>query len=321
MRLGASKWILLVAILFGSSQILSCSGDEGRSDDDDDDATGGMGGGAGDDDDDDNGGTGGSDDGDDDDDDDDNDDDDDDDDNDDATDDDDDDDDATDDDDDDDATDDDDDDDNNADATVFFSGTDENFTKIVEGDAGPGFAYGDSQGPLEVTVVDVAGQEGLPEGVTKALQVKTEATTALKPVVFGWNFRENKDNLFQMFDASAYEGVTFWAKLDQDNFTEIAVSTFTAVDSTNLPSNGSWVNPGECPAEEIDGCNPVTGTSVIISKDWQKFDLFFEDFEGSFKEGVESTGLALEKLFRLDIVYLAPNVASFGINVTGIELF
>lgn len=118
-------------------------------------------------------------------------------------------------------------------------------SKLVAGDAMPGYFYTSANAPAGV-VFESVSDPALPAGT------KYAATATLDPAVdgnfiFGWNFRQNTPEMkWNYFDASTYAGISFWVKSE----TTAAALVFTGYfqyDASNFTAASQY--GGTCAAE------------------------------------------------------------------------
>lgn len=132
-------------------------------------------------------------------------------------------------------------------------------SKLVAGDAMPGYFYASPSAPAGV-VVETVSDPALPEGTKYAV------TATLDPslegnFIFGWNFRQNTADLkWNYFDASAYAGLSFWVKSE----TTAAALVFTGYfqyDARNFTPASEY--GGTCSTEP---CAAFTEYPAVVAR-------------------------------------------------------
>lgn len=196
---------------------------------------------------------------------------------------------------------------------VFFSGTTNAVSKVVAGDASPGYFYVARLGgmaTLSVEALSAADQMGLPAGVTFA-QRTTNTTAAGESalIIFGFNFRPNDGMKFRWIDATDFAGFSFWAKISTGG---IDLST-TTVDATNVKETDPAV--GTC---TVPMCVSVHGKVVAGTTTWTRFKFKWSDFTVG-PESVQGP-VEVKQMGRIDVLFVVPSGSTVDYLMTDIKL-
>lgn len=198
-------------------------------------------------------------------------------------------------------------------SAVFFGGTTNAISKVVAGDASPGYFYAVRPGGMATTSVETlsaADQVGLPAGITFA-QRSTNTTAAGESalIIFGFNFRPNDGTKFRWIDATDFAGFSFWAKVAAGS---IDLNT-TTVDATNLkqsdPTEGTCTMPM---------CVSVHGKRVTAPSTWTQFKFKWSDFTLS-PEQVQGP-VEFKQMGRIDVLLVVPDGSTVDLLMTDIQL-
>ena len=198
-------------------------------------------------------------------------------------------------------------------SAVFFSGTTNAVSKVVAGDASPGYFYVGRMGGMataSVETLSTADQVGLPAGVTFA-QRSTNTTAAGESalIIFGFNFRPNDGMKYRWIDATDFAGFSFWAKIATGS---IELNT-TTVDATNVkqsdPAMGTCTNPT---------CVAVHGKGATATSTWTRFKFKWSDFTVP-PEAVQGP-VEFKQMGRIDLLFVVPNGSTVDFLMTDVEL-
>lgn len=160
-----------------------------------------------------------------------------------------------------------------AESGVFlFTGKAATMEKLVSSDPAAGYFYsgGDASATGGAEMLTGTQTMGLPDGITFALSAKPLRAGL---TILGANFRANDGEKWRFFDASAYAGITFWARA-----TKPMVLNTTVVDAENTtPGDKGGTCPAATPAAE-GACKPVAGRDIILTATWKQFKVGWTDF-------------------------------------------
>ncbi|HEX7671801.1 MAG TPA: hypothetical protein VF395_19540 [Polyangiaceae bacterium] len=139
----------------------------------------------------------------------------------------------------------------------------------AEGRVGAWYTYNDTTG----TQVPPAGQMGFdmtalnpPRGTST--YGATTSGSGFTTWGAGIGFDLNNDGTAkQPYDASAYKGVTFWAKAGAGGIKNIRLNV---QDAQTAPEGGI------CDKTATKGCNDHRGTAVLLTEDWKQFTFAFD---------------------------------------------
>jgi hypothetical protein len=139
----------------------------------------------------------------------------------------------------------------------------------AEGRVGAWYTYNDTTG----TQVPPAGQMGF--DMTELTPPRDTSTYAANTSGSGFTtwgagigFDLNNDgSAKQPYDASAYKGVTFWAKAGTGGIKNIRMNV---QDAQTAPEGGI------CDKTATKGCNDHRGTAVLLTEEWKQFTFAFD---------------------------------------------
>ncbi len=193
---------------------------------------------------------------------------------------------------------------------VVFSGKDMTLTKLVAGDATPGYFYAaPTADGVKGVKVEAVSDAALPEGTKYA--ITAELNTAVEGnFIMGWNWREDSaGGKWNYADISQYAGVSFWTKSD----TTAAAVAFTGVymyNDTGFLESSEF--GGICAAEPC--ATPVEYSAVVARKTWTKTEIRFSDFNAGVPK--------LAATSRVDLlqVRFSAGGPSAKVYITGMKL-
>ncbi len=196
----------------------------------------------------------------------------------------------------------------------FFKGEDNTVTKLVAGDAMPGYLYlSDNAGAASTIDYAAVTNATFPAGTDTAIHFDLP-TVAFSNIILGFNFRVNAaDNTWQWADMSKYKGIQFWARARATAAINLYIYDWNMFPET--PPAGE--TKGKCPGSVRDAtCEPVYGTLKVIRTTWEQFTIPFTEF--TTLNPVK--GLDLAGVGRIDFLYSAPNAAGLELWMTGIKM-
>jgi hypothetical protein len=205
----------------------------------------------------------------------------------------------------------------------LFTGTSDKLTKMVPGDASPGYFYAFSPSGITPTVTATmlaAGDAAAPLPATiKYAQRTTIATADYNVVIIGLNFRPDDGMKWRWIDASAYAGVTFWGKVAATSGgTGMATMTMTPVAGNNVATTDA--RAGACAMPQAM-CPSLYGTSVALTSTWKQVKLKWTDFIPSSDASAVPGAPDWKQLARFDFVYVAPTgMTTFDVFFSGFRL-
>jgi hypothetical protein len=197
----------------------------------------------------------------------------------------------------------------------FFTGKGAAISTMVNGDAMPGYFYATGSFAIaptvSVTTLSAADQAGLPAGTTHAQRSNNPTTGGL--IIVGWNFRANDGVSWRWIDASAYAGITLWAKTG--NAAPLA-GNFTSVDAKNILT--SEPAKGTCAAAP---CVAVPGRPIIVTPTWQQFKIRFTELvQDPALPDAQKGPVDIKQLGRIDILFGLENTVNADLLITGVAL-
>ncbi|MDZ4694410.1 MAG: hypothetical protein SGI86_04625 [Deltaproteobacteria bacterium] len=197
----------------------------------------------------------------------------------------------------------------------FFSGKGATISTVVSGDAMPGYFYATGSFAIvptvNVTALAAADRAGLPAGVTHAQRSDNPLTGGL--LIVGWNFRANDGATWRWIDATAYAGITLWAKTG--NPAPLSGS-FTSVDAKNILTSDPI--KGTCAAAP---CVAVPGTPINVTPTWQQFKIKFADLVQEVSLPAAQKGpVDVKQLGRIDILFGLESNVNADLFITGVAL-
>jgi len=201
-------------------------------------------------------------------------------------------------------------------APVLFAGTSNALSKVVLGDATPGYFYvvrpGSTDGTVTTEMLAAGDRAGLPTGVTFALQTSNTAPAGSGLfVIFGFNFRANDAMKWRWIDSSDYPGITFWARTTKGSPTQVSATT---VDGNNVlvtdPPNGA------CAAAP---CVPVHGKPFIPTSTWTQFKFKWTDFVMD-PVALPQGPVEPKQMGRIDLLQVVPDGTTVDFQITAVKL-
>jgi hypothetical protein len=201
-------------------------------------------------------------------------------------------------------------------APVLFGGTNNAVSKVVPGDATPGYFYAGSpsnpNASVTVQMLSAADQTGLPAGVIYAQQTSNTADASGNAlVILGFNFRANDALKWRWIDSSDFPGFTFWARVSKGSVTDINVTT---VDATNILATDPVA--GKCAAAP---CLWVHGKLAMPTATWAQYKYKWTDFTID-PVAVPQGPVDSKQLGRIDLLMVVTAGTTVDFQVTAVKL-